>query len=227
MNIIWSSCLKCWIKTESISSLPCIIIHSSFILFVCPSNWGFSCKIFLAPVNFVSAYSSPRKVNLLTFTMQDASEYFQYLLDLMSKSERVSKQRLPFLSENGPTSSAFEFSAITRIHCHESGRVKYKRDAATNLLSLNIPMSHATNKNDVELYEVKQISIPPVSLSAFLLPSRFEIWPEFLIMDTLEFRKRCGFWIYQGTYKGFCSRVIDFLVTSHLGIPIHCKIEKS
>ena len=125
--------------------------------------------------------------------MQDASEYFQYLLDLMSKSERVSKQRLPSLSEKGSTSSVFEFSAITRIQCHESGRVNYKRDAATNLLSLNIPMSHATNKNDVELYEVKQISIPLVSLSAFLLPSRFEIWPEFLIMDILEFRKRCGF----------------------------------
>lgn len=85
--------------------------------------------------------------------MQDASEYFQYLLDIMTKAERVSNQRLGS-AQGPPTASAFEFGIETRVQCLESGRVSYKRDAPTNLLSLNIPIEAAANQEEVDQYKV-------------------------------------------------------------------------
>lgn len=84
---------------------------------------------------------------------QDASEYFQYLLSIMSKAERISGTRLGQTSEPSMSATAFEFGIETKVQCVESGRVSYKRDAPTNILSLNIPMDAAANKKQVDQYK--------------------------------------------------------------------------
>ena len=68
----------------------------------------------------------------------------------MTKAERVSAHRSGTL----PTASAFEFGIETRVQCLESGRVSYKQDAATNILSINIPVEAADNQEEVDLYKV-------------------------------------------------------------------------
>lgn len=90
-----------------------------------------------------------------SYTAQDASEYFQYLLDIMNKAERVASSRLGQPLEAASTASAFEFGIETRVQCLESGRVSYKRDAPTNILSLNIPIEAAANKEEVDQYKVR------------------------------------------------------------------------
>ncbi len=82
--------------------------------------------------------------------LQDASEYFQYLLDIMTKAERISGHRSSELT----TASAFEFGIETRVQCSESGRVSYKHDGPTNILSINIPVEAADNQEEVDLYKV-------------------------------------------------------------------------
>lgn len=82
--------------------------------------------------------------------LQDASEYFQHLLDVMTKAERISSHSSGAL----PTATAFEFGIETRVQCLESSRVSYKQDAPTNILSVNIPVEAADNQEEVELYKV-------------------------------------------------------------------------
>lgn len=83
---------------------------------------------------------------------QDASEYLQFLLEVMSRAERTLSQRVAEAA--GHTAGALEFSIETRVQCGESGRVSYKRDAPTNILSLNIPVEAAANLDEVEEYQV-------------------------------------------------------------------------
>ena len=68
----------------------------------------------------------------------------------MTKAERVSGHRSGTL----PTASAFEFGVETRVQCLESGRISYKQDAPTNILSINIPVEAADNQEEVDLYKV-------------------------------------------------------------------------
>ena len=91
---------------------------------------------------------------------QDASEYFQYLLDIMTKAERISGSRLGQALDRS-SASAFEFGIETRVQCTESGRVSYKNDAPTNILSLNIPVDAAANKREVDQYKVGVIGRGP------------------------------------------------------------------
>lgn len=86
-------------------------------------------------------------------TGQDASEYFQYLLDFMVKAERTSSSRLGQASDPS-TASVFEFGLETRVQCLESNRVSYKCDAPSNILSLNIPIEAAANQEEVDQYKV-------------------------------------------------------------------------
>lgn len=86
---------------------------------------------------------------------QDASEYFTFLLDVMSRAEAASVAR--FVS--GPiTSSLFEYQMEYRFECQTTGQVKYKRgdDTVQSMLSLIIPVSAAVNKDEVELTQERK-----------------------------------------------------------------------
>ena len=88
---------------------------------------------------------------------QDASEYFQHLLDFMHKYERSALQRIESNTQNAkyPTPSIFEFYFETRIQFNGSNKVKYlgAREANNrqNILELRIPIDRATNRSEVEL----------------------------------------------------------------------------
>ena len=88
-------------------------------------------------------------------TMQDAREYFQYLLEVMTRSERSSMQRLGE-PEQPATADTFKFELEDRIQCLETSRVSYKRSLA-NILALDIPMDAATNKDELEDFEVRKV----------------------------------------------------------------------
>lgn len=87
--------------------------------------------------------------------MQDAREYFQYLLDVMSRAERTSMQRLG-QPDQPATADAFKFELEDRIQCLESGRLSYKR-SLTNVLAMDIPVDAATNKDELEDFQVCNI----------------------------------------------------------------------
>ena len=89
-----------------------------------------------------------------TVAAQDAREYFQYLLEVMTRSERTSMQRLG-QPEQPATADTFKFELEDRIQCTETGRVSYKRSLA-NILALDIPMDAATNRHELEDYEVSK-----------------------------------------------------------------------
>ena len=84
--------------------------------------------------------------------VQDAREYFQYLLDVMSRAERTSMQRLG-QPDQPATADAFKFELEDRIQCLESGRLSYKR-SLTNVLAMDIPVDAATNKDELEDFQV-------------------------------------------------------------------------
>lgn len=84
---------------------------------------------------------------------QDAVEYFQYLLEVMSRAERAAGQRL---APPGalPTAAAFNFRIEDRVQCSESGAVSYKHTPA-NVLPLYIDLAAATNKEELEVYKAR------------------------------------------------------------------------
>ncbi|KAL4155017.1 hypothetical protein PRNP1_007131 [Phytophthora ramorum] len=95
-----------------------------------------------------------------TGQQQDAVEYLQYLLDFMTRAERVAAGRLGLLvpgdgasSAELPTASLFKFKLEDRVQCMASNKVKYvSRDDM--LLQLQIPVEAATNANQVSAYQV-------------------------------------------------------------------------
>lgn len=56
------------------------------------------------------------------------------------------------------TADAFKFELEDRIRCMETSRVSYKRSLA-NVLALDIPMEAATNKSELEDYEVRHVGV--------------------------------------------------------------------
>eukprot|EP00752_Nemacystus_decipiens_P002407 g2270.t1 len=84
---------------------------------------------------------------------QDAAEYMQHLLEFMRRSERSSAGRLGGGEAAVNTASLFQFKLVDRLQCQQSGTVKYTPQAADNLLSLQIPVEAAVNKNEVEAYK--------------------------------------------------------------------------
>lgn len=88
--------------------------------------------------------------------VQDAREYFQYLLDVMSRAERTSMQRLG-QPDQPATADAFRFELEDRIQCLETGRLSYKR-SLTNVLAMDIPLDAATNKDELEDFQVCNMS---------------------------------------------------------------------
>ncbi|KAG7381586.1 Ubiquitin carboxyl-terminal hydrolase 13 [Phytophthora pseudosyringae] len=95
-----------------------------------------------------------------TGQQQDAVEYLQYLLDFMTRAERVGASRLgPLLpgdsatSAELPTASLFKFKLEDRVQCMTSNKVKYvPRDDM--LLQLQIPLEAADNATQVSAYQV-------------------------------------------------------------------------
>lgn len=95
-----------------------------------------------------------------TGQQQDAVEYFQYLLEIMTRNERVASGRIGPLVNGGdeklaqlPTASLFKFKFEDRVECLASHKVKYvPRD--DSMLQLQIPLEAATNATQVQEYQV-------------------------------------------------------------------------
>jgi len=95
-----------------------------------------------------------------TGQQQDAVEYLQYLLDFMTRAERVGASRLgPLIAGDSatgaelPTANLFKFKLEDRVQCMASNKVKYvPRDDM--LLQLQIPLEAATNATQVSAYQV-------------------------------------------------------------------------
>ncbi|KAK3270733.1 ubiquitin-specific protease ubp14 [Cymbomonas tetramitiformis] len=85
---------------------------------------------------------------------QDASEYFQHVLELVARSERAATGPAA-LSELPSTSSFFTFELEDRIQCVESGMVSYKT-RTENTLGLEIPVEAATNLSEVEQFKERE-----------------------------------------------------------------------
>jgi len=88
-----------------------------------------------------------------TGRQQDAVEYFQHFLDVMTRAERAADARL---SPGPPTAAQFTFEIEDKLTCVESGRVKYsvRKD---NVLSLGIPLDQATNKESVDAFKNREL----------------------------------------------------------------------
>lgn len=91
-----------------------------------------------------------------TGQQQDAVEYFQYLLDIMTRNERVATGRIGELVANAPadlpTASLFKFKFEDRVECLSSHKVKYvPRD--DTFLQMHIPLEAATNATQVKEYQ--------------------------------------------------------------------------
>ncbi|XP_003744765.1 ubiquitin carboxyl-terminal hydrolase 5 [Galendromus occidentalis] len=75
---------------------------------------------------------------------QDAEEFFCYLLDLLDKEDK-----------EHPASRPFSFEVEERIQCSKTKMVAYKK-REERVLRLVVPMDSATNKQEVEDYQVKK-----------------------------------------------------------------------
>lgn len=90
-----------------------------------------------------------------TSRQQDASEFFQHLLECWSRAERTGASRLSPGSPEGafePTASLFQFQFEDRTECQQSGKVRYVA-RSDNLMALSIPVDAATNQDQVREYE--------------------------------------------------------------------------
>jgi ubiquitin carboxyl-terminal hydrolase 5/13 len=84
-----------------------------------------------------------------TGRQQDAVEYFQHLLDVMTRAERAAGSRV---SVGPPTAAQFTFEIEDKLTCVESGNVRYST-RKDNILSLGIPLDKATNKASVAAFQ--------------------------------------------------------------------------
>lgn len=88
-------------------------------------------------------------VDFKTSQQQDAVEYMQYLLDVVSKKEKNQKNRM---QEHWLMDDLFQFTYEDRIECVESKQVKYVQ-RPDSILQIRIPIEKATNANEVEQYK--------------------------------------------------------------------------
>ena len=87
-----------------------------------------------------------------TGRQQDAAEYFQHLLETMTRAERAAGDRLAgvfgggatAVSSDGPTAAQFEFEVEERVQCAESGAVRYVTQK-NNVVPLEVPLEAAAN----------------------------------------------------------------------------------
>jgi ubiquitin carboxyl-terminal hydrolase 5/13 len=96
---------------------------------------------------------------------QDAGEFFQHLLESMTRAERIGASRLGGNSDFVPTSAMFKFEFEDRVQCEQTGQVRYV-SRPDNMLSLPIPVNAATNKHLVEEYEARKLKKQKMDLSS-------------------------------------------------------------
>lgn len=89
-----------------------------------------------------------------TGRQQDAVEYFQHLLETMTRAEFAAKDRLAG-APGGPTAAQFEFDVEERVACVESGAVKYNV-RKENVLPLMVPVDAATNAAALAEFEERR-----------------------------------------------------------------------
>ncbi|KAF5292902.1 hypothetical protein FQR65_LT11154 [Abscondita terminalis] len=83
-----------------------------------------------------------------TKRQQDAQEFLLHLLTLLERHNR--NQRNP--------GDCFKFQVEERVQCSVSKKVKYTY-RADNILSLNIPLEAAVNKEEVSAYEARKLEM--------------------------------------------------------------------
>ena len=90
-----------------------------------------------------------------TGRQQDAVEYFQHLLEVMTRAERAGKARMGGAAA-APTAAQFEFEFEERVRCEESGGVRYvtRKD---NVFSLDVPLDAATNVAEVAEFKEREM----------------------------------------------------------------------
>lgn len=87
-----------------------------------------------------------------TGRQQDAVEYFQHLLEVMTSAEHAAGNRL---GGDLKSISEFEFEVEERIECDVSGKVRYKT-SRENVLPLGVPVELATNAVEIAERELKR-----------------------------------------------------------------------
>eukprot|EP01132_Coremiostelium_polycephalum_P004690 gene4690-5858_t len=104
-------------------------------------------QIGIAPKMFKSLIGGSHPL-FSTMQQQDALEYFQYVLEAISRHER---HRPSWIKDDDPT-KVFSFQIQDRIECGTSHKVKYTK-RFENVLSLPVPLEASTNKDEVAAYE--------------------------------------------------------------------------
>jgi len=83
---------------------------------------------------------------------QDAAEYFQFLLEYVSRAERQHGARL---DGDLKLPDLFRFETEIRTECAQSGKVRYSLTENTTL-DLPVPLECATNKTEFDEYRTKR-----------------------------------------------------------------------
>lgn len=89
---------------------------------------------------------------------QDAGEFFQHLMECLSRSERGGISRFsgnPSTDDFVPTPNLFKFVLEDRIYCEQSSMVRYTT-RSENILFLPVPLDAASNAELVEQYEARK-----------------------------------------------------------------------
>lgn len=82
---------------------------------------------------------------------QDAAEFFQHFLDMLSRAERPALGlRLPF---GKPFARFFEFVFEERYECSNTKAVSYKQRSGHNLLALPVRLEDAENAAEIEAWQ--------------------------------------------------------------------------
>ncbi|CAK4095482.1 unnamed protein product [Aphanomyces euteiches] len=110
----------------------------------------------LRPLMFRSLVGKDH-VDFSSNRQQDAMEYFQHFLDLLTRAETSS----PAVLNAGPISSLpssklFSFSFEDRLECVTSQKVKYV-SREDNVLQLNIPLEAAINAQEVQEFKRQKL----------------------------------------------------------------------
>lgn len=135
---------------------------------------------------------------------QDACEYFQFLLEQLSKSERINLHRLvsasdppTYLSPSQFSSSLFEFYFETRLQCLSTFQVKYSmlnRASLCNVWDLRIPLNNAVQvidtsdaTNDTLIKKPRIENEDSNSIEPKLLVPFSQVLENFFRSETIEF----------------------------------------
>ena len=85
--------------------------------------------------------------------MQDASEFLQHLLEVMSRAEQAAGPRVVPAGE-APTARTFDMAVESRVQCGQTGCLSYTTETG-NVWSLGIPMAAMTNRAELEASQAR------------------------------------------------------------------------